>query len=212
MTPATDDAGAGSPAGAPAAGADDAYNARLPLGLHHLISGMNALGTVWILALMVLINLDVFGRNLLSAPVRGVTEMVSLSIVGIVFLQLADTLRTGRFTRADILLDRLKTRRPALHDALHAVYHLLGLLLVLVILAASWEPLVESIAIREYVGAIGDFQAPVWPVRLVTLIGLAATALCYALLAWLDLRRLRSRGRPPAHPASGTPVGPGGAA
>jgi hypothetical protein len=36
--------------------------------------------------------------------VRGVTELVSLSIVGIVFLQLADTLRVGRFTRADVLL------------------------------------------------------------------------------------------------------------
>ena len=171
----------------------DAYNTPMPFGLHHLISAMNALGTLWILALMVLINLDVFGRNLLATPVRGVTEMVSLSIVGIVFLQLADTLRTGRFTRADVLLDRLKQRRPLLSDALHATFHLVGGLLMVVILLASWEPLVESISIREYVGAIGDFQAPVWPVRLITLIGLAVTALCFALLAGLDLQRLRRR-------------------
>lgn len=184
----------------PAAGAaaSDSYGTSLPFGLHRLFSAMNALGTLWILALMVLINLDVFGRNLLGAPVRGVTELVSLSIVGIVFLQLGDTLRTGRFTRADILLDRLKRTRPALNDALHALFHTVGLVLMVVILLASWGPLVESVRIREYVGAIGDFQAPVWPVRLITLLGLLVTALCFGLLAWLDLRRMASRGKPGA--------------
>lgn len=175
------------------AGASDSYGTDLPFGLHRLVSAMNALGTLWILALMVLINLDVFGRNLMGVPVRGVTELVSLSIVGIVFLQLGDTLRTGRFTRADILLDRLKHTRPALTDALHALYHTVGLALMVVILMASWEPLVESVRIREYVGAIGDFQAPVWPVRLITLLGLSVTALCFGLLAWMDLRRLATR-------------------
>lgn len=182
-------------AAADVAGASDSYGTPLPLGLHRLTSGMNALGTLWILALMVLINADVFGRNLLQAPVRGVTELVSLSIVGIVFLQLADTLRTGRFTRADVLLDRLRRTRPSIADALHAAFHLVGLALMVVILMASWEPLVDSIRIREYVGAVGDFQAPVWPIRLITLVGLAVTALCYLMLAWTDLARLRARRR-----------------
>ena len=171
----------------------DAYNQPMPFGLQRLTGVMNALGTLWILALMVLINLDVAGRNLLDAPVRGTTELVSLSIVGIVFLQLADTLRCGRFTRADVLLDTLQRKHPALADALHAVFHLVGLALMVVILRASWEPLVDSVRIREYVGAVGDFQAPVWPVRLITLIGLAGTALSFAMLARMDLGRLRAR-------------------
>lgn len=153
---------------------------------------MNALGTLWILALMVLINVDVLGRNLLSMPLRGVPELVALSIVGIVFLQLADTLRVGRFTRADVLLDRLARTSPRACDALHATYHLVGAALLVVILWASWAPLVDAVRIREYVGAIGDFQAPVWPIRLITLLGLAVTALCYLLLMASDLRRLRS--------------------
>jgi TRAP-type mannitol/chloroaromatic compound transport system permease small subunit len=173
----------------------DSYNVPLPLHLDRVFGVMNALGTLWILALMVLINLDVFGRNVLAAPVRGVTEMVSLSIVGIVFLQLADTLRTGRFTRADILLDRLKRHRPAVADAVQAAFHLVGLVLMVVILLASWTPLAEAVRIREYVGAVGDFQAPVWPVRLITIVGLAATAVCFALLAVRDVQRmLRRRG------------------
>ena len=173
--------------------AHDAYGETLPFNLHRLTGAMNALGTLWILALMVLINLDVFGRNLLAHPVRGVTEMVSLSIVGIVFLQLADTLRAGRFTRADVLLDRLKHSHPALADGLHSVFHLTGLALMLVILTASWAPLVEAVQIQEYVGAVGDFQAPVWPIRLITLLGLITTALCYLLLAGRDLHRLATR-------------------
>lgn len=171
----------------------DSYGAPLPFGLHHLTRAMNALGTLWILGLMVLINADVFGRNLLSHPVRGVTEMVSLSIVGIVFLQLADTLHSGRFTRADILLDRVKRSSPAMADALHALFHVVGLGLMTVILLASWSPLADSVRIQEYVGAIGDFQLPVWPIRLITLIGLSTTALCFLLLAWHDVRRLLAR-------------------
>jgi len=173
--------------------AGDSYGAPLPLGLHHLNRVMNALGTLWILGLMMLINLDVFGRNLFNHPVRGVTEMVSVSIVGIVFLQLADTLHAGRFTRAEILLGRLKKNSPVLADAVQAAFHLVGLALMVVILLASWAPLVESVRIQEYVGAVGDFQLMVWPIRLITLIGLWITALCFFLLAWTDFRRLRVR-------------------
>lgn len=177
------------------------YGGPLPWGLHRLTGAMNALGTLWIAALMVLINLDVVGRNLLSRPLDGVPEIVALSIVGIVFLQLADTLREGRFTRADVLLDRLARTRPALGDALHAVFHVVGAALMGVILWASWNPLLESIRIREYIGAVGSFQAPVWPVRLITLLGLALTAVCYGLLAWADLRRLAHRRAAQAGPA-----------
>lgn len=170
----------------------DSYGSALPLGLHRVFGAMNALGTLWILALMVLMNVDVFGRNLLDMPVRGVTELVSLSIVGIVFLQLADTLASGRMTRADVLLDRLKRTTPWLAAALQALYHLVGALLMGVILWAAWEPLVESIRIQEYVGALGDFTAPVWPVRLIMLVGMVATLLTFVLLAWLDVRRMRA--------------------
>lgn len=182
-----------APAAEPAPLAASSYGRELPFGLHRVFAAMNALGTVWILALMVLINADVAGRNLFAAPVRGVTELVSLSIVGIVFLQLADTLRAGRFTRADVLLQRLQRTRPALADGLQGLFHLVGLALMLVILVASWKPLAQAVAIREYVGAVGDFQAPVWPVRLITLVGLCSTALCFAVLAVLDLRRMVRR-------------------
>ena len=53
----------------------------------------------------------------------------------------------------------------------------------------------ESIRIQEYVGAMGDFTAPVWPVRLIMLVGMVATLITFVLLAWMDVARARSRGR-----------------
>lgn len=169
----------------------DSYGTPLPWQFQRLGKALNALGTVWIIALMVLINTDVLGRNLLGAPVRGVTELVALSIVGIVFLQLADTLYSGRFTRAEVLLERLKRSRPVLAARLQALFHLVGAALMGIILWAAWGPLFEAIRIREYVGAIGDFTAPVWPVRLIMLIGLVTTLLTFVLLAWGDWSRAR---------------------
>lgn len=173
----------------------DAYHQPLPWGLHRVTQGLNALGTLMIIGLMLLINADIVGRTGFGAPLRGVSELVSLSIVGIVFLQLADTLRCGRFTRADMLLDRLKHQRPVVAAALQAVYHLLGAALMLIILWAAWPSLVESIRLREYVGAFGDFTAPVWPVRLMMLVGLSVTALTFLMLAGIDLRRAQRLAR-----------------
>ena len=170
----------------------DSYGRPLPGRFERLTQALNAIGTLWIVALMVLINTDVLGRELFNAPVRGVTELVALSIVGIVFLQLGDTLAVGRMTRADILLDRLKRTTPWLAAALQAVFHGVGAVLMGVILWASWEPLMEAIRIQEYVGAVGDFTAPVWPVRVIMLVGMVVTLITFVLLAWLDLQRMRA--------------------
>jgi len=122
-----------APSVAPGAAPPDSYGLPLPGGFQRLTRLLNAIGTLWIVALMLLINSDVLGRELLDTPVRGVTELVSLSIVGIVFLQLADTLASGRMTRADVLLDRLKRTTPALAALLQALFHLVGALLMGVI-------------------------------------------------------------------------------
>ncbi len=173
-------------------GHTDSYKQPLPGGYQRLTQALNAVGTLWIVALMLLINGDVLGRELFDAPIRGTTELVALSIVGIVFLQLADTLVAGRMTRSDALLDRLKRTTPWLAALMQALFHGVGAVLMAVILAASWEPLLESIRIQEYVGALGDFMAPVWPVRLIMLVGMVSTLVAFVLLAWMDLCRLRA--------------------
>ena len=162
------------------------YGRPLPFGFHHLTGVMNAIGTLWIFCLMVLMAADVVGRNLFNAPIRGVIEVTALSIVSIVFIQLADTLRNGQLTRADAWLGALGRRRPRVARALEGLFHLAGAILVGVMGAASVPLLVESWRDGEYLGAIGDFQAWVWPMRTVVVIGSGCTALTFLLLAFED--------------------------
>ena len=70
-----------------------------------IISVMNSIGTAWVFVLLIIINLDIGGRALFNHPIRGVPEIVALSIVACVFLQIAHTLKVGRLTRSDILLN-----------------------------------------------------------------------------------------------------------
>lgn len=153
-----------------------------------LLGAMNALGTVWIFLLMVLINTDILGRELFSAPVRGTTELLSLSIVGIVFLQLGHTLMVGRMTRSDMMIEALLLEKPRIGRLLQGLFNLLGVVFLAAVFWGSIAMFEEAIEIGEYVGAAGDFTAPTWPIRLLILIGSAATGLQYLVMAWQDFR------------------------
>lgn len=157
-----------------------------------LLGAMNALGTVWIFLLMILINSDILGRELFGTPVRGTTELLALSIVGIVFLQLGHTLLVGRMTRSDMIIETLLLKRPALGRLLQGLFHVLGAVFVLIICWGSIPSYLEAVEIGEYVGAAGDFTAPTWPVRLLIVIGAAVTGLQYVLLAWQDFTAMKA--------------------
>ena len=67
--------------------------------------GLNVIGTVLIILMAVAVNLDVLGRDLFNSPVPGVTEFIGMSIVSVVFLQMANTLREDRGTFPHSLYD-----------------------------------------------------------------------------------------------------------
>jgi len=142
---------------------------------------LNACGTLWILALMLLISTDVVGRAFFKRPVSGVPEMVSLSIVGIVFLQLASTLRAKRMTRSDMLLAVLWKRAPRSALLLDAAFQLAGALTVFVIFRASYPRFITAWQRHEFVGAVGHFTAPTWPIKLILMVGSGALAMQFLL-------------------------------
>ncbi len=185
-TPPSSDIIAG-PAGAPAPG--PAATTRFG----RLIEALNGVGTVWIFALMVLINLDVFGRALFARPISGVPEMVEMSIVGIVFLQLAHTLKVGRITRSEAFFNRLLARRPRLGHGLGALYNLTGAMLFAAILYGSAPRLIRAWTEGHYVGNQGIFTAPVWPIKAIIGVGSAALIAQFLLLAWRELRQIAGR-------------------
>jgi TRAP-type C4-dicarboxylate transport system permease small subunit len=150
----------------------DSYRQSLPWGMHYLIKAMNALGTLWIFALVVLLNTDVLGRNFFGKPLLGVPEILSISIVGIVFLQLAECLNSGKLTRSEVLMTRMESWTTG---------------------GASFAQALESYEMGEYIGALGTFRSPMWPIKFIVVFGLAITAICLLMLVFKDIKSGLSR-------------------
>ncbi len=146
---------------------------------------LNVAGTLLIVALMVLICADVIARSAFSLPISGVPEMVSLSIVAIVFLQAPEAFRMGRFTRSEAMLNFFERRSSRLRAGLELIFATLSLGIISVLLYASYPFFLKSWNRDTFIGTIGDFIAPVWPVKLVILIG------CAALIAQIGLYIIR---------------------
>ena len=139
--------------------------------LDAVTQGLNVLGSVLILLLMGLVGVDVAERNLFGAPVSGVPELVTLSIVAIVFLQIPAALRAGRMTRSDAFLKGLHRLHPGAGKALSSLFDLAGMAVVWVIVQTTWPMFTRAVERGEFVGAVGDFTAPVWPVKLTLIVG-----------------------------------------
>ena len=146
---------------------------------------------------MLLILADVIGRGAFSMPILGVPEMVQFSIVGIVFLQLPETLRTGGLTRSDVLLNGLLVKRPRAGHALLVVFHVIGAAVFIVIFVTTWPLMQTAFAGNEFYGSTGVFQVPTGPLKVIILIGAAAMAIQFLLLAWDSLRVATGAAPPP---------------
>ncbi len=166
--------------------------------LDSVTQAMNVCGTALILALMLLIGADVAGRNLFGRPIPGVPEMVALSIVAIVFLQVPQTLRRGRMPASDAVPGLLARHRPRLGNALADLWDLVGIAVVAVIAQATWPLFLRAWMSGTFVGAVGDFTAPVWPVKVTILLGAVMTGLQFVA----RIARRHGWGAPPVDGAA----------
>jgi tripartite ATP-independent transporter DctM subunit len=138
-----------------------------------LVGVLNAAGVVWVFALMFLISADIAARTLFDDPIAGVTEMVSLSLVACVFLQLAHAVLRGRLMRVEMFLTPLAQRAPAAAGAWHALFALVGLGLMAALVLGTWPDLVGAWATNEFAGVEGISTIPVWPIKLLIVAGAA---------------------------------------
>lgn len=155
-----------------------------------IMSAANVAATLWILLLMVLICADVIGRNAFLSPLAGVPEMVKFSILGIVFLQVAHTHRSGEMIRSDGLLGLLTRRAPRMGAALDLVAQLAGVAVSLLLAWAVWPKAVRAFERGEMEGIAGHFQMPVWPFLGLISLGSALLALSFAIAAVAAARRV----------------------
>lgn len=160
----------------------DPHEEPLPLRLlDHATQALNVIGSVLILGLVLLVGADIFGRNLLARPLMGVAEMVSISIVVIVFLQIPQVVRMGRLSRSEFLEVVLLRHAPRSVPVLNTLFDIIGILMMAAVVWGTWPLLQRSLRLGEYFGAIGSFTAPTWPIRVAILLG--GTMLILQLMA-----------------------------
>jgi TRAP-type C4-dicarboxylate transport system permease small subunit len=174
--------------------------------LERLFEWSNAIASLWIFGLMFLVTGDVLGRELsgvaswlagrtVNLAIRGTPEIVKLSIVGIVFLQVAHALRKGRHVRSTVLVSRVPPRAA---EALTLAAHLLGAVLCALIIWSSWDNMVTAWQIGEYEGE-GALRVPVAPSRTLIIVGSAMFGSQFLILAFENafrFKQMKTRGKP----------------
>ena len=144
-----------------------------------LIQWMNGAGVVWVFALTFLICADITGRTLFDRPLQAVPEIVALSLIACVFLQLAFAVHGGRLTRADILLSQIRRRNAGMAAGLERFFAIAGALVLLAMTAGAWPDFLRAFRTSEFVGVEGIYTLPIMPIKFIVVLGAATAALSF---------------------------------
>ncbi|KPA22260.1 Tripartite ATP-independent periplasmic transporter, DctQ component [Shimia sp. SK013] len=139
----------------------------------------NAMGTLVVLALVVILNVDVIARGLFDAPLRGTYEIVQFSVVMIVFLQLPDVVRVDRLTRSDGFLGVIHNRRPGVAKSMRRIINAVSAIFMGLIAYVTFPEFLHMWHTQDYFGVPGLFTLPWWPVKLVIASGTALSCLIF---------------------------------
>mgnify|MGYP003999001565 CR=1 FL=1 len=137
----------------------------------------------WAFGLTFLILADIIGRGAFNQPVQGTAEIVTASIVIIVFLQADYAIRSRSMLRAEFLV--VKFPKPV-QKVLLAIGYLLGAAFFLMIITGGWEESIPSWVENEFEGE-GALRVPAWPARWTVLGGSALALVNYCVMAYLDV-------------------------
>jgi len=143
----------------------------------------NAVGTLVVLVLVAVVNVDVVARGVFNSPFRGAVEVVQFSMVLIVFLQLPDVVRVDRLTRSDGFLAVVGNRWPQLQLLLNRIIDCVSAILMTLIAVALWPEFLEAWESQYYFGTPGIFTAPWWPLKLTILLSAGLCAALFGLRA-----------------------------
>lgn len=141
----------------------------------------NVAGTLTVLMLVVILNVDVIARSVFNAPLKGTYEIVQLAVVFIVFLQLPDVVRVDRLTRSDGFLNLLHSRRPALTANLRRIINAISAIFMGLIAYIMFPEFLKMWDTQDFFGIPGLFTVPWWPIKLVIALGSALTCLIFIL-------------------------------
>lgn len=164
-----------------------------------LTTTMNMIGTIWIIVMTILVVADVIGLNLFRQSVPAVKEFIQLSIPGIVFLQLANTLREDRHVSSDIFINRVRVRSPRVAAFTFGVFNLIGMWLMLFLAWRIFPKAGQAYTEGFTRGHEGILTLPEWPSMALVVFGSAVMGIQYLLLMLRDFRVAFSGAPAPRH-------------
>jgi TRAP-type C4-dicarboxylate transport system permease small subunit len=151
-----------------------------------LVQVLLAAAALLTFSLSFLVVADVIGRVAFNTPVKGTPEIVSMSIVIICFLLAGYAVHSGGMIRTDVVVSKIGPRGYTFAAFASGV---LGAAFFGLIVWGSVEPLMHSWTSGEFEGE-GALRVPVWPARLVILVGACLVTVIYlgqavlAVTAW----------------------------
>jgi TRAP-type C4-dicarboxylate transport system permease small subunit len=128
---------------------------------------------------------DVSGRVFFGSPIKGTTEVISLAIVTICFLQAGYAIRSGGMLNVDTVVIKFSPRWQSIFGVLGAFA---GMFFFAFLCYGSFEGAVHAWASNEFEGE-GAMRVPVWPARFVIVLGTGLAALCYLILMVQNFER-----------------------
>lgn len=160
---------------------------------HLLVDSLGALGTMMIGVLMCLICADVAVRNLFGWSLPMVSEAGALTLVMIVYLQLATTIRHDRLARTDLFYGGFRSLFPRAGAVLAALYDFIACGAFGLIAWSTVTIVQRDFSRGEYIGVTGIATLPTWPFRALILLGMTVAMLQCAFQVVAALREAFSK-------------------
>ncbi|WP_162630840.1 MULTISPECIES: TRAP transporter small permease subunit [Meridianimarinicoccus] len=176
--------------GTPRPAAPEPPEAAGPPVLTPVTTAMNTAGALLVLGMVVIVNIDVFGRWLFNSPLAGTLELTEMGVVAVVYLTIGHAVVGRRLTRSEAALGLLERRGARRTDlTLRMVFNAAGTVVFAIIAWGQVPRLVDAWNNGYFKGNVGIFTAPTWPLEAIMLTGAIAAALHFAVLC---LRRARA--------------------
>jgi TRAP-type C4-dicarboxylate transport system permease small subunit len=166
---------------------------RLGAVLSRVALGLLLLGTVGMIASMLIGVADVVGTKFFDWPVPGTLEFTESTMVLVVFGALAYAQERRSHIRVELLYSHVGPRGQSFMEA---VTHIIAFMFFLLVAWQGLSELVYSWELKE--ATMGTVRFPLYPARFFLLVGVGLLLVRLALDIVLDIGRMR-RGEAPPH-------------
>ena len=126
---------------------------------------MNSIGSVFLVAMMIITTVDVIGRYIFNRPIPGANEIAEFIQVTVVYCGVAYTALKKGHVAVDVLFNRLSQRSQ---DFLFSFTSLVGTALFALI---AWQSVVQSLVFKAATRSSPVLEIPLWPCVLLVAFG-----------------------------------------